>query len=98
VEPIAVEGGKGTVERRGDGVIHLVWKPKVHIEAAAAHAAMPAVNEVGGGTEYPMLVDVATTESVHREARAVFSIPCSLVDSLAGSSPVDSWLLREPTP
>lgn len=90
VEPIAVEGGKCTVELRGDGVIHLVWKPKVHIEAADAHAAMAAVNEVGKGSEYPMLVDMATTESVHRDARAVFSIPCAASRiALLGSSPVD---------
>lgn len=39
VEPIdAVEGGKGTVELSGDGVIHLVWKPRVYIEAPDAPA------------------------------------------------------------
>lgn len=90
VEPIVVEGGNGTVELRCDGVIHLVWKPKVHIEAADAHAAMAAVNEVGNGSEYPMLVDMATTESVHRGARAVFSTPCAASRiALLGSSPVD---------
>jgi hypothetical protein len=93
VEPIAVEGGKCTVELRGDGVIHLVWKPKVRIEAADAHAAMAAVNEVGKGSEYPMLVDMARTESVHRDARAVFSIPCAASRiALLGSSPVDRVL------
>lgn len=90
MEPITVEGGKGTLELRGDGVIHLVWKPKVQIEAADAQAAMAAVNEVSNGMEYPMLVDMATTESVHRDARAVFSIPCAASRiALLGSSPVD---------
>lgn len=93
MEPAAVEGGKGTVELRADGVIHLVWKPRVNIEAVDAHAAMAAVNEVANGSEYPMLVDMATTESVHRQARAVFSTPCAASRiALLGTSPVDRVL------
>ncbi|GAP61229.1 conserved hypothetical protein [Arthrobacter sp. Hiyo1] len=93
MEPIAVEGGKGTVELRSDGIIHLVWNDRVNIEAVDAHAAMAAVNEAGKGSEYPMLVDMATTESVHRHARAVFSIPCAASRiALLGTSPVDRVL------
>ncbi|GAA5189585.1 hypothetical protein GCM10023346_04520 [Arthrobacter gyeryongensis] len=93
MEPIAVEGGKGTVELRSDGIIHLVWNDRVTIEAVDAHAAMAAVNEAGKGSEYPMLVDMATTESVHRHARAVFSIPCAASRiALLGTSPVDRVL------
>ncbi|MGO4856899.1 DUF7793 family protein [Arthrobacter sp. 2MCAF14] len=93
MEPIAVEGGKGTVELRSDGIIHLVWNDRVNIEAVDAHAAMAAVNEAGRGSEYPMLVDMATTESVHRHARAVFSIPCAASRiALLGTSPVDRVL------
>lgn len=93
MEAVTVEGGKGTVELGPDGIIHLVWKARVHIEAVDAHAAMAAVNTVGDGSEYPMLVDMATTESVHRQARAVFSIPCAASRiALLGTSPVDRVL------
>ncbi|WP_458114316.1 STAS/SEC14 domain-containing protein [Arthrobacter sp. R1-13] len=93
MEPLVVEGGKGTVELKADGVIHLIWKPRVNIEAVDAQAAMAAVNEVAKESEYPMLVDMATTESVHRQARAVFSIACAASRiALLGTSPVDRVL------
>ena len=89
MEPIAIEGGKGTVEL-ADGVIHLVWEPRIVLEAADAHAAMAKVNEVADGSEYPMLVDMENTEAVTRQARSVFSIPCAASRiALLGSSPVD---------
>jgi len=95
VDPITVEGGKGTVELGADGVIHLVWKNKVTIEASDAQAAMRAVNDVGRGSEYPMVVDMASTEYVSRQARAVFSIPCAASRiALLGSSPVDRILVN----
>lgn len=88
-----VEGGKGTVELQADGVIHLIWKPKVSIEAEDAHAAMAAVNEIAGGSEHPMLVEMATIEAVSRQARAVFSIPSAASRiALLGSGPVDRVL------
>ncbi|MET3172818.1 UNVERIFIED_ORG: hypothetical protein ABIB52_000646 [Arthrobacter sp. UYCu721] len=93
MEPIAVEGGKGTVELRAGKVIHLAWMNNVRIEAANVHAAMAAVNKVGNGSEYPMLVDMATTDSVSRQARSVFSNPCAASRiALLGSSPVDRVL------
>ncbi|WP_309476719.1 hypothetical protein [Arthrobacter sp. ISL-95] len=42
-EPVEVDGGKGTVRLRSDGIIHLIWNPKVRIEAHDARAAMAAV-------------------------------------------------------
>jgi len=93
LEPITVEGGKGTVELEPSGIIHLTWKTSVKIEAVDAQAAMAAVNVVADGNEHPMLVDMATTESVSRQARAVFSIPCAASRiALLGSSPVDRLL------
>ncbi|MBT2534029.1 STAS/SEC14 domain-containing protein [Arthrobacter sp. ISL-48] len=93
MEPITVEGGKGTVALEADQIIHLVWRQSVRIEAVDAHAAMAAVNEAADGSEYPMLVDMATTASVSRQARAVFSIPCAASRiALLGSSPVDRVL------
>lgn len=74
---IVVKGGKGTVALENNEVIHLLWKPKVRIEAADATAAMAAVNTNAQETEYPMLVDMTTTESVSRQARSVFTIRCA---------------------
>lgn len=93
MEPVVVDGGKGTVELRSDGLIHLIWEPRVRIEQEDAKAAMAAVNEIAGEITYPMLVDMATTESVTRAARSVFSIPCAANRiALLGASPVDRIL------
>ncbi|MET1089681.1 MAG: STAS/SEC14 domain-containing protein [Arthrobacter sp.] len=93
MEPVTVGGGKGTVELRSDGVIHLIWERKVRIEQRDAQAAMAAVNEIAGDNTYPMLVDMATTESVSRGARSVFSIRCAAHRiALLGASPVDRIL------
>jgi hypothetical protein len=90
MEPVTVDGGKGTVELRADGIIHLIWEPRVRIEIEDAQAAMAAVNRMAGDSNYPMLVDMATTENVSREARGVFSIPCAANRiALLGASPVD---------
>ncbi|MDQ0663040.1 hypothetical protein QFZ35_001538 [Arthrobacter ulcerisalmonis] len=90
MEPVTVDGGKGSVELRADGVIHLIWEPKVRIEIEDAQAAMATVNRIAGDGNYPMLVDMATTENVSREARGVFSIPCAANRiALLGASPVD---------
>src|SRR3954449_9541413 len=77
MKPVTVDGGKGTVELGADGVIHLIWEPRVRIEIEDAQAAMAAVNLLAGDNTYPMLVDMATTENVSRDARSVFSIPCA---------------------
>lgn len=90
MEPVLVDGGKGTVELGADGILHLIWEPKVRIEVHDAQAAMATVNDIAGDGSYPMLVDMATTESVSREARGVFSIPCAANRiALLGASPVD---------
>ena len=90
MEPVLVDGGKGTVELGADGVIHLIWEPRVRIEIEDAQAAMAAVNRIAGDGTYPMLVDMATTENVSIQARSVFSIPCAANRiALLGASPVD---------
>jgi hypothetical protein len=90
LEPLVVDGGKGTVDLRSDGIIHLIWEPKVRIELQDAEAAMAAVNRIAGDSTYPMLVDMATTEDVTRAARSIFSIPCAANRiALLGASPVD---------
>jgi hypothetical protein len=93
MEPITVKGGKVMVYMEDGTYIHMAWNRSVRIEAEDAHFAMEAVNAVADGSEYPMLVDMATTESVSRQARAVFSIPCAASRiALLGASPVDRVL------
>jgi hypothetical protein len=89
MKPITVEGGKGTVELDAEGVLHLLWKPGTVLEAADVHAAIAKVNELADGTEYPMLVDIANTQAVTRQARSVFSVKCAASRiALLGSNPV----------
>lgn len=91
-QPIA-HGGKGSVELREDGLLHLRWQPGAHIQLEDAHAAMAKVNEVCRQEPHPMLVDMAAVGSVSRQARGVWSIPCSASRiALLGKSPVDRVL------
>lgn len=90
MKPITVDGGKGTVELDAEGVLHLVWKPGTVLEADDVHAAMAKVNEVADGGEYPMLIDIANTQAVTRQAKSVFSVKCAASRiALLGSSPVN---------
>lgn len=93
VEPIVVNGGKATVTVENHEIIHLLWKPNVRIEAAEATAAMAAINTLAQDSEYPLLVDMTTTESLSRQARSVFTIRCAASRiALLGTSPVDRML------
>lgn len=47
---------------------------------------MAMVNEVSNGVEHPMVVDMAATETVSPEARAVWAIPCA-ASWIASSAP-----------
>jgi hypothetical protein len=82
-----IRGGKGTGELRGDGIIHVIWKPQGTIAADDALAALATVNEVCRDTECPMLVDMAMTKAVTRDARSIFWTPCCLADGFAGVQP-----------
>lgn len=89
MKPITVDGGKGTVELGAEGVLHLVWKPGTVLEAADVHAAIAKVNEVADGAEHPMLIDMANTQEVTRQAKSVFSVKCAASRiALLGSNPV----------
>jgi hypothetical protein len=90
MNPITVDGGKGTVELGDEGVLHLVWKRGTVLEAADVHAAMAMVNELADGAEYPMLIDISNIQAVTRQARSVFSVKCAASRiALLGSSPVN---------
>ena len=67
-----------------------MWPGGVKITGPAARRAFDEVNRICAGTRRPMLVDMATTKSVAREARAVFGEPCAASRiALLGRSPVD---------
>ena len=86
VAPETVDGGKGSVVLRDDGLIHLQWSPGIKIEVEDARAAMAKVNEVCRGAPHPMLVDMAAVASVSREARSIWSIPCDAASSSMAST------------
>ncbi len=72
------------------GILRLVWVRGVSIDGSGAQLAMDRVNEVCEGRQLPLLIDMATTNSVSRPARAVFSKRCDAsAIALLGSSPVD---------
>ncbi|WP_142060055.1 STAS/SEC14 domain-containing protein [Pseudarthrobacter sp. B4EP4b] len=90
MNPIIVDGGKGTVELGDEGVLHLVWQRETVLEATDVHAAMAIVNELADGAEYPMLIDISNTQAVTRQAKSVFSVKCAASRiALLGSSPVN---------
>jgi hypothetical protein len=90
MEPIVIEGGKGTIELGADGIIHLSWRPGIILDSDDVHAGMATLNEICDGSEYPMLVDMGTTKAVTRRAKSAFQIPCAASRiALLGSSPVD---------
>jgi len=72
------------------GIVRLQWPAGVRITGASARAAFDAVNRLCGSARRPMLVDMAMTTSVAREARAVFGEPSAASRiALLGKSPVD---------
>jgi hypothetical protein len=76
-----------------DGILRLEWTRGVVIDAPHAQLAMDRVNEMCGGRPTPLLIDMATTESVSRAARAVFAKRCDAsAIALLGSSAVDRVL------
>ncbi|BCW72495.1 STAS/SEC14 domain-containing protein [Arthrobacter sp. NicSoilB8] len=76
-----------------NGILRLEWARGVVIDAPNAQHAMDRVNEVCGGRPTPLLIDMATTESVSRAARAVFAKRCDAsAIALLGSSAVDRVL------
>lgn len=88
-----IEGGKATLEVLPDNVLHLVWDKDCTITAEDAKHAMAAVNALADATDLPLLVDMETTRTVTRDARAVFAIPCLASRiALLGSSPVDRMI------
>ena len=73
-----------------EGFVRLLWPVGAKITGPSAQQAFDQVNLICGETRRPMLVDMATTKSVAREARAVFGRPSAASRiALLGRSPVD---------
>jgi hypothetical protein len=83
-------GANYSVAQDDHGVVRLAWPAGADISEEAAQSAMAAVNRICAGVQRPMLVDMASTASVSRQARGVFAQPCSAgIIALLGKSPVD---------
>jgi hypothetical protein len=73
-----------------EGFLRLSWPVGGQITGPSAQEAFDEVNRICAGSRRPMLVDMATTKSVAREARAVFGRPSAASRiALLGKSPVD---------
>ncbi|MCU1568266.1 MAG: hypothetical protein JWQ56_3203 [Pseudarthrobacter sp.] len=93
MDSIPVDGGKGTLALREDGLLHLLWQPKSSLEESDIKAAMAKVNDVCQGRTRPLLVEMTNVRTVSHAARAVFSIPSAASRiALLGSTPVDRVL------
>jgi hypothetical protein len=73
-----------------DGTLRLCWVRGVRITGSLAVAAMAAVDDVNGDRGRPLLVDMSGVAALAREARAVFTRPCSATRiAIMGISSVD---------
>ncbi|WP_345424667.1 hypothetical protein [Pseudonocardia xishanensis] len=73
-----------------DGLIRLSWGRGVRITGELARTAMARVDEINGETGHPLLVSMAGTAELTREARMVFGRRCSATRiALVGRSAVD---------
>lgn len=73
-----------------DDVIRLKWTEGISITEADARAAAVFVNRVSSNRRRPMIVDMAETAAVTRQARTVFLEPgAASIIALLGRSPVD---------
>lgn len=76
-----------------DGVLRLEWARGVAIDGLNAQLALDLVNGLCQGRPTPLLIDMATTGSVSRAARTVFSQACDAsAIALLGASAVDRVL------
>lgn len=89
---MADEAPESSAEVRIDknGVIHLDWTAGGRITGRSARIAQAEVNRISSDRPRPMLVNMALTDSVDREARTVFTEPSAASRiALLGRSPVD---------
>ena len=85
-----IKSGKAEVFLDEQGILQLTWSRDAVIRSSDAEAAVRMVNELCAQTERPLLVDMATTSTVSRGARAVFARTCQASKvALLGAPAVD---------
>lgn len=90
METMLINGGKGTLELRPDGVLHLRWRPQASLGEADIRAAVAKVNDACRSKARPLLVEMSNLDTVSHEARSVFSEPSGASRiALLGSNAVD---------
>ena len=73
-----------------EGVVRLVYASGLRIDEATAREAMVAVDDLNGDRRRPLVVDIAGAASISRDARKVFTEPCSVSQvALIGRSAVE---------
>ncbi|MDL5156239.1 hypothetical protein [Actinomycetospora termitidis] len=73
------------------GFLVLTWTPGLDIDGELADAAIGLIDDLNGDEMRPLLVKMAGTRSLSRDARLEFTRPCSVSRlALLGSSRVDS--------
>jgi len=76
-----------------DGIVRLTWDRDLRVTAAMAKQAMAAVDDVNAGRPRPLLVRMARTTALDREAREQFGEKSSIsAIALLGETPVDRLL------
>lgn len=68
---------------RPDGIVHLVWAPRVAITLEDALAAIEAMAQLTGGRRGPLLVDTRDVGPMDRRARTEFAGRGDLVSAVA---------------
>lgn len=68
---------------RPDGIVHLVWGPRVTMALEDAIAAIDAMTKLTGGRRFPLLVDRHDTGPQDRPARMEFVRRGDLVSAVA---------------
>ncbi|WP_411374143.1 STAS/SEC14 domain-containing protein [Arthrobacter sp. MPF02] len=93
METLIIDGGKGTLDLRTDGILYLRWQPRASLEEADIQSAMVLVNNVCHGQSRPLLVEMTEVETVSHAARAAFATPTAASRiALLGANPVDRVL------
>jgi hypothetical protein len=76
-----------------DGILRLTWDRDLRVTAELAKQAMAAVDDVNAGRRRPLLVRMARTTALDREAREQFARETSIsAIALLGETPVDRLL------
>jgi hypothetical protein len=68
---------------RPDGIVQLVWAPRVAMVLEDALAAIEAMAQLAGGRRSPLLVDTHDTGPQDRPGRAEFALRGDLVSAVA---------------